>query len=135
MRTDHRTWSAVLASVLVLGACAGPDGRLRAYSGPQLPQGETAIITPPGSPSFFGSTQRIVNVDGLEVTRRLKAMPEFASTRVLALLAHARDEDEARGLAAGCDGYVKKPIQLQDLFNALEKHLFTEDPIGGGEEQ
>jgi CheY-like chemotaxis protein len=49
-------------------------------------------------------------LDGLEVTRRLKAEPATQHTPIVALTAHALPADRARALEAGCDVYLAKPI-------------------------
>ena len=49
-------------------------------------------------------------LDGLEVTRQLKADPATRRTPVIALTAHALPADRARALEAGCDVYLAKPI-------------------------
>ena len=51
-------------------------------------------------------------VDGIEATRRLKADPATAAIPVIAFTAFAMAGDEARFLAAGCDGFISKPIEL-----------------------
>ncbi len=61
-------------------------------------------------------------LDGWEATRRLKAGPE-AVIPVVALTAHASREDQARARAAGCDGYLTKPVDRDVLINTIKKHL------------
>lgn len=60
-------------------------------------------------------------MDGLEATRRIKEIAP--DTAVIALTAHARDEDKLRYLAAGMDGYLAKPIKVDDLYSALRRAL------------
>jgi two-component system, cell cycle response regulator DivK len=60
--------------------------------------------------------------DGLELTRRLKQEPPTENVIIIALTAHAMKEDRDRVLAAGCDGYIAKPINtrgLADEINAI----------------
>ena len=54
-------------------------------------------------------------VDGWEATRRIKADEATRHIPVLALSAHAMTEDRAQALAAGCDDYDTKPIDLPRL--------------------
>jgi len=54
-------------------------------------------------------------MDGLEMTRQLKADPKFKHIPVVALTAFAMKGDEEKALAAGCDAYVTKPIQTRKL--------------------
>ena len=54
-------------------------------------------------------------LDGYEVVSMLKSIPALAATPVIALTAYAMDSDRERSLVAGCDGYIKKPIDV-DVF-------------------
>ena len=54
-------------------------------------------------------------LDGWEATRRIKADESTRHIPVLALSAHAMTEDRAQALAAGCDDYDTKPIDLPRL--------------------
>jgi CheY-like chemotaxis protein len=62
-------------------------------------------------------------VDGWEATRRLKARPETAAVPVIALTAHAMQGDEERARACGCDDYLTKPIDEDQLFAKLARLL------------
>lgn len=59
-------------------------------------------------------------LDGWEATRRLKRAPTTRSIPVIALTAHAMSSDRDRALAAGCDEYETKPIELARLTAKLE---------------
>jgi two-component system cell cycle response regulator DivK len=62
-------------------------------------------------------------VDGWEATRRLKANPETRGIPVIALTAHAMQGDEERARACGCDDYLSKPIDEDQLFKKLVHFL------------
>ncbi|HVJ20182.1 MAG TPA: response regulator, partial [Polyangiaceae bacterium] len=66
-------------------------------------------------------------LDGWEATRRLKAGP-LAPIPVVALTAHASREDQARARAAGCDGYLTKPVDRDALISTIKKHLAARPP-------
>jgi two-component system cell cycle response regulator DivK len=68
---------------------------------------------------------QLPEMDGLEVTRRLKADPATTHIRVVALSAFARDEDRDRARDAGCDGYITKPIRLSTFPAQIEAHFLT----------
>lgn len=58
---------------------------------------------------------RLPVIDGWEATRRIKADPATRHIPVLALSAHAMAGDRAKALAAGCDDYDTKPVDLPRL--------------------
>ena len=62
-------------------------------------------------------------VDGWEATRRLKARPETEAIPVIALTAHAMQGDEEKARACGCDDYLTKPIDEDQLFGKLARFL------------
>lgn len=63
------------------------------------------------------------DIDGVEATRRIKANPELARIPVIALTANAMVGDREKYLAAGCDGYLRKPISRAELRVVLTEHL------------
>jgi two-component system, cell cycle response regulator DivK len=62
-------------------------------------------------------------IDGWEATRRLKTSPETDAIPVIALTAHAMQGDEERARACGCDDYLTKPIDEDQLFATLARLL------------
>jgi two-component system cell cycle response regulator DivK len=64
----------------------------------------------------------IPGIDGWECTRRLKNDPGTKSIPIIALTAHAMRGDEERARAAGCDGYLSKPISPKKVVE--EVHAF-----------
>jgi two-component system cell cycle response regulator DivK len=67
-------------------------------------------------------------LDGWEATRRLKAAPETQGIPIVALTAHAMGTHREQALAAGCDDYDTKPIDLARLLPRLEALLTRETP-------
>ncbi|WP_307690736.1 response regulator [Variovorax ginsengisoli] len=61
--------------------------------------------------------------DGLEVTRDLKADPATRHIRIVAFTAFAMQGDEARMRAAGCDGYLSKPIDVKRFGAQVRAYL------------
>jgi len=59
-------------------------------------------------------------MDGWEATRRLKADPATRAIPVIALTAHAMAEDRDRALAAGCDDFDTKPVDIARLLAKIE---------------
>ena len=62
-------------------------------------------------------------LDGWEATRQLKAAPATHSIPVIALTAHAMSDDRGKALAAGCDDYDTKPVELPRLLAKIEALL------------
>jgi CheY-like chemotaxis protein len=58
-------------------------------------------------------------LDGWEATRRIKAGSETCHIPVIALSAHAMSGDRERALAAGCDDFDTKPVELQRLLGKI----------------
>jgi len=62
-------------------------------------------------------------LDGFEVARRLKADPSTAGIPILAVSALARSDDREAALAAGCDDFVRKPFELDDIEAKIRTHI------------
>jgi CheY-like chemotaxis protein len=62
-------------------------------------------------------------VDGLELTRRLKADPQSRDIVVVAFTAYAMKGDEEKMRAAGCDGYLSKPINVASFSEQIRSYL------------
>jgi len=66
---------------------------------------------------------QLPGMDGLELTRRLKADPATRDILILAMTAYAMKGDDEKALAAGCDGYVTKPIDTRAVPSAIAAYL------------
>ncbi len=63
------------------------------------------------------------HLDGWTATRQIKANPALESIPIIALTAHAMVGDREKALAAGCDDYLSKPIDLRELVVKIRKYL------------
>jgi CheY-like chemotaxis protein len=66
---------------------------------------------------------QLPGMDGFELTRRLKASDAHRDVVILALTAYAMKGDEERARAAGCDGYISKPIDTRTLPGVIAGYL------------
>jgi len=69
----------------------------------------------------------IPKMDGYEVTRRLKGDRGLKHIPIIALTAHAMKGSREEALAAGCDGYIAKPINVRELPQQIE-HFLRRNP-------
>jgi len=67
-------------------------------------------------------------MDGFDLTRRLKGDPATQGMLILVLTAYAMKGDEEKALAAGCDGYVPKPIDTRALPALIARYLAGSPP-------
>jgi CheY-like chemotaxis protein len=66
---------------------------------------------------------QLPGMDGLELTRLLKADPARSEIAIVALTAYAMKGDDAKAFAAGCDDYVTKPIDSDRLLAVVARLL------------
>jgi CheY-like chemotaxis protein len=75
------------------------------------------------SPRLILMDIQLPGMDGLELTRRLKSNSERAHIVIVALTAYAMKGDDEKARAAGCDGYVTKPIDPETLPGIVASYL------------
>ena len=63
------------------------------------------------------------DMDGYTLTARIKSMPGFATVPILALTANVMRGDKEKTLEAGCDGYIQKPLDIDQLIKEVERFL------------
>ncbi len=63
------------------------------------------------------------DIDGLEVLARLRSLPSTKDLPIVAMTAQAMVGDRERFLAAGCDGYIGKPISVRTLALEVERYF------------
>lgn len=68
-------------------------------------------------------------LDGWEATRRVKENPATRAIPIIALTAHAMADDREKAIAAGCDDYDTKPIDLPRLLEKIESLLIGNKSI------
>ena len=86
--------------------------------------GESGLaLTRSDAPALVLMDMSLPGIDGWEVTRQLKADPATRAIPVIALTAHAMAGDREQALAAGCDDFDIKPIDLDRLLGKIESLL------------
>ena len=66
---------------------------------------------------------QLPKLNGLEVTRKLRKIPAFSHTPIIAITAYAMKGDKERTIDAGCDAYVSKPINTRELPGMIAQML------------
>lgn len=66
---------------------------------------------------------RMPVMDGLTATRRIKSADTVAVTRIVAVTAHALEEERREILASGCDDVIRKPYEFDDILDSLTKNI------------
>ncbi len=89
--------------------------------------GQLAVdLAPVESPDIILMDMSLPIMDGWEATKILKSHPHTASIPIIALTAHAMESDRDAALAAGCDDFDTKPINLTRLLETIGQHLSTQ---------
>jgi two-component system cell cycle response regulator DivK len=63
------------------------------------------------------------DMDGYSLTAQIKSTPGFERIPILALTANVMRGDKEKTLEAGCDGYIQKPIDIDQLTREIEKYM------------
>ena len=101
----------------------------RGYEVVTAVDGETGLaMTRSEAPALVLMDMSLPGVDGWEATRRLKADPATRAIPVVALTAHAMAGDREQALAAGCDDFDTKPIDLERLLGKIQTLLGGKAP-------
>ena len=91
---------------------------LKAYNG------EEALDTATREePDLIVMDMQLPKMSGVEVTKRLRQMPVFSHTPIIALTAYAMKGDKERFLETGCNAYLSKPISTRQLPAIIDQML------------
>lgn len=112
---DDNPANLKLARILLVGE--GYDVRTAADAE------EALVLLSTWHPRLILMDLQLPGMDGLELTRRLKADPSTQGIAILALTAFAMKGDEEKARAAGCDGYISKPVDTRALPGQVAGYL------------
>lgn len=118
---DDNAMNVDLVSFVLVGA--GFAVETAADAGQAL----TSIALAP--PDLILMDIQMPGMNGVDLTRRLKADPATRHIRVVAFTAYAMKGDEARLRAAGCDGYLSKPIEVATFAAKVASFLQPKPPF------
>jgi len=74
-------------------------------------------------PALILMDLQLPRLDGLEAARLIRADPRLAGIPIVAVTAHAMKGDDEKARAAGCDGFVTKPIQVREFAATVAAFL------------
>jgi two-component system cell cycle response regulator DivK len=63
------------------------------------------------------------DMDGYTLTAKIKSIPGFERVPILAVTANVMRGDKEKTLEAGCDGYIQKPLDIEQLTREIEKFI------------
>ena len=103
----------------------------RAYNLLKATDGEEALaVAIKERPDLIIMDIQLPKLNGLEVTRRLRQMPEFNHTAIIAITAYAMKGDREKSIEAGCDAYLPKPINTRELPSVIVDMLQKRKQVG-----
>jgi two-component system response regulator len=86
--------------------------------------GEEAVkLAKTGSPQLILMDLSLPVIDGLAATRLIRKLPEFKSVPIIAVSAHDTSDFQSEAIEAGCNSYVTKPIDFNELEELIAQLL------------
>jgi CheY-like chemotaxis protein len=84
---------------------------------------EAVVLFEEWHPHLIWMDIRMPVMDGLEATKFIKATEAGTGIKIIALTAHALEEEQREIMAAGCDDFMSKPYKYEEIIDALTKNL------------
>ncbi len=66
---------------------------------------------------------QLPHISGIDIIKNIKARPDLKHIPILAVTAFAMHDDEEKIMAAGCEGYLAKPISIESFLGSVSQHL------------
>jgi two-component system cell cycle response regulator DivK len=96
----------------------------------EAPDGEQGVkITMEKIPDLILMDIMMPKMDGLEATRIIKADNKTKHIPVIALTSYAMKGDREKTIEAGCDGYIAKPIDIQEVLKIIEHFVTAKEKV------
>lgn len=93
----------------------------------QIEEAESAILgiemAQKNPPDLILMDLSMPEMDGLTATRRIRGMADLQKVPIVALTANVMEGDKERTLEAGCDGYIRKPIDVDKLPDEIIQYI------------
>jgi two-component system cell cycle response regulator DivK len=84
---------------------------------------EALIVLQTTHPDLILMDINMPDMDGYTLTARIKSLPGFERVPILAVTANVMRGDKEKTLEAGCDGYIQKPLDIDQLTREIERFL------------
>jgi two-component system cell cycle response regulator DivK len=99
--------------------------RLLQASGYDFLEAENAFqaldILAENNPNMILMDINMPDMDGYALTQKIKGMPQYKDVPVIAITANVMRGDKERTLQAGCDGYIEKPIDVDQFLDQIDR--------------
>jgi CheY-like chemotaxis protein len=90
----------------------------------RCPDADSALLTiEKEMPALVLMDIGLPGMDGLQLTQIIKSKPAFSNIIIVALTAFAMTSDKEKVFAAGCDGYITKPIDTRKFTSEVEAYM------------
>jgi two-component system, cell cycle response regulator DivK len=100
--------------------------KVKGYETLKTSEGREAIdLAREKQPDLILMDIRLPDISGFDVTRLLKQDDQTKSIPIIAVTAFATSGDETKALESGCDGYITKPVIIDNLLRTIESFLPT----------
>lgn len=96
------------------------------YEMMEAPNGQVGLkLVAQRTPDLILMDINLPEMDGYTVTAQLRQMATLANTPIVAVTANVMRGDREKSLNAGCDGYIRKPIDIDKLPYQVAKYLYS----------
>lgn len=84
---------------------------------------DALVVLRTARPNLILMDINMPDMDGYTLTAKIKSMPGFERIPILAITANVMRGDREKSLEAGCDGYIQKPLDVDQLVKEIERFL------------